>query len=425
MICKFKVENFKTFAEEIEINFYSDNNIKRFDWNLLDLGNKSVVKTAGFYGPNNTGKTCIMIAIMSLRDIMMNARHENMMNSFANLGPITKFEIEYFINGTFYRYSVHFDNIAKQYVYEELSKLEYSDKYASIPSKKTIVKRKHNSLTIINTPNYLQNVNKSELAELFSINIPIMLSINFNNEEIRKAKQDYLEFINSLILLRLDNAIDITKTLSLLQTNDKARKFIVEFVKNCDVNIDDFGSNDNVISDVAIDEQLQAISLNPLFPKETLKIYSVHNGYKVPSVFFDSTGTQKIIALSGYIYDAISNGKTLLVDEIDSSLHHIISRALVAMFNNMLNTKAQLFFTTHDALLMDLKHLMRKDQIWLLDIQNKCSSNIIRLSDKYSARSENGIRGDEDITNHYLKGRFGSIPSPDLYDALQGIVDNG
>ena len=124
------------------------------------------------------------------------------------------------------------------------------------------------------------------------------------------------------------------------------------------------------------------------------------------------------MALSGYIYEALNKGKILLVDEIDSSLHHILTKAIVAMFNNVLNKKAQLLFTTHDVLLLDLKELFRKDQIYLVDILNSYSSKITRLSE-FTSRSINGIRGDEDITTYYLKGQFGSIPTPDLFASLE------
>ena len=111
------------------------------------------------------------------------------------------------------------------------------------------------------------------------------------------------------------------------------------------------------------------------------------------------------------------------MDEIDSSLHHILTKSIVAMFNNVLNTKSQLIFTTHDVLLLDLRELFRKDQIWLVDIKDKSSSTICRMSE-FTSRDENGIRGDEDITDYYLKGQFGSIPTPDLFASLEEAVSD-
>ena len=42
-----------------------------------------------------------------------------------------------------------------------------------------------------------------------------------------------------------------------------------------------------------------------------------------------------------------------VIDELDAGLHFKLTRAVVALFNNALNEKAQLIFTTHDVTLLD------------------------------------------------------------------------
>ena len=64
MICKYTVENFKAIGKKIEVDFYGNMNIKRFDFNLTQIGYKNVLKSTGFYGPNNTGKSCILLSII-------------------------------------------------------------------------------------------------------------------------------------------------------------------------------------------------------------------------------------------------------------------------------------------------------------------------------------------------------------------------
>jgi AAA15 family ATPase/GTPase len=71
---------------------------------------------------------------------------------------------------------------------------------------------------------------------------------------------------------------------------------------------------------------------------------SVYRGISVPSVLFDSVGSKKIEAFVGYIIEALKNGKILIIDELDSSLHFKLTRAIVAMFNNDSNNRAQLIF---------------------------------------------------------------------------------
>ena len=418
MICKFSVENFKAFAKKVELDFFANGNIKRLDYNYVNAGEKNILKTAGFYGPNNTGKTCILLSLISLRALMLNEIHDSFENSFAGIGDVTTFDVEYYINGRYYNYSVSYNSKTKKYEKEKLIKKEYN---GSSSTSTLIFERSDAKLTWAGISPQLK---KQNVAKLFSFSFPFMILFDDpDNAIIDQAKNDYKQFAESLIFLKMDSPIDISKTISLMQNDSKATKFIIEFVKNCDLHISDFGFDDNVISDANIEEELNKTAKNPSFIKETLKFYSKHNGYRVPSVFFDSVGTQKLIALSGYIYESLSQGKILIVDEIDSSLHHILTKAIVAMFNNILNNKAQLIFTTHDVLLLDLKNMFRKDQIWLVDVLDESSSKITRLSE-FTSRSEKGIRGDEDITDYYLKGQFGSIPTPNLFASLEEVVSD-
>lgn len=55
--------------------------------------------------------------------------------------------------------------------------------------------------------------------------------------------------------------------------------------------------------------------------------------------------------------------------------------------------------------------------------EDDLKDKITRLSE-FTSRSENGIRGDEDITDYYLKGQFGSIPTPDLFASLEEAVSD-
>ena len=99
---------------------------------------------------------------------------------------------------------------------------------------------------------------------------------------------------------------------------------------------------------------------------DQMRLTSIYKGIPVPSIIFDSTGTKKIAALASYIIEGLEQGRILVVDELDNSIHFKLTRAIVAMFNNELNTDAQLIFTVHDINLMDCKKMFRKEQIWFV-----------------------------------------------------------
>ena len=115
------------------------------------------------------------------------------------------------------------------------------------------------------------------------------------------------------------------------------------------------------------------------------------------------------------VINAIEEGKTLIIDELDSSLHFKITRAIMSMFNNDINKKAQLIATLHDISLLDCKKMFRKEQIWFTD-KNDEGTEVYSL--KEFSYDQTGIRDTTDIQDKYSKGAFGAIPDPDLISTL-------
>ena len=67
-------------------------------------------------------------------------------------------------------------------------------------------------------------------------------------------------------------------------------------------------------------------------------------------------------------------------------------------------SRTQLFFTTHDPLLLD-QDLLRRDEVWFLDKQENGHSKLTALSDF------KGVRYDKNIHKNYLLGRFAGVPA--------------
>ena len=227
MICKFSVENFKAFAGKAELDFFANGNIKRLEYNYVNAGGKNILKTAGFYGPNNTGKTCILLSLISLRSLMLNEPHDNFVNSFAGTGDITTFDVEYFINGRYYNYFVSYNCKTRKYEKEKLIKKEYN---GTLTSSTQIFERSASRLTWAGiTP----ELKKPNVAKLFSFSFPFMILFDdSDNAIINQAKADYKQFAESIVFLKMDAPMDISKTIGLMQNDPKATKFIKEFVKN-------------------------------------------------------------------------------------------------------------------------------------------------------------------------------------------------
>jgi AAA15 family ATPase/GTPase len=71
---------------------------------------------------------------------------------------------------------------------------------------------------------------------------------------------------------------------------------------------------------------------------------------------------------------------TLFVDELDSSLHPLIVREIVKLFNSLNNKSSQLVFTSHDISLLD-DDILTKEQIWFTDKNKYGNSFLYSLAD--------------------------------------------
>ena len=108
------------------------------------------------------------------------------------------------------------------------------------------------------------------------------------------------------------------------------------------------------------------------------------------------------------------------MDELDSSIHFKLTRAIVALFNNELNTDAQMIFTVHDINLMDCKRMFRKEQIWFVH-KDEEGVYVYSLAD---FTAQQGVRDTTDVIEKYRKGALGALPDPELINSLLNIKGN-
>ncbi len=119
----------------------------------------------------------------------------------------------------------------------------------------------------------------------------------------------------------------------------------------------------------------------------------------------ESLGTNQLFILGPFLKDAFDNGVTVVIDEIDKSLHPFIVKYIINMFRDkeVNNAGAQLIFTTHDTSLLSLSPF-RRDQVYFTEKNNKTG-----VSDLYSL-DEFSVRKTDNIEKGYLLGRYGAIP---------------
>ena len=122
----------------------------------------------------------------------------------------------------------------------------------------------------------------------------------------------------------------------------------------------------------------------------------------------ESAGTQTWLRLLGPALAALRNGRILLFDEIDASLHPRLSARLLEIFQDPQTNPAgaQLVFTSHDASLLNT---LNRDEVWLTEKESSGATRLVALAEFGGER----VRKSLNLERAYLQGRFGAIPEVD------------
>jgi len=123
----------------------------------------------------------------------------------------------------------------------------------------------------------------------------------------------------------------------------------------------------------------------------------------------ESAGSNKVFNISGPVFDTLTNGGVLMIDELDSSLHPLLTLAITRLFNSIESNpkNAQLIFATHDTNLLRMGKY-RRDQIFFVEKDKYGASDLYSLVE-YKEGSKT-IRNDRSYEKDYIQGRYGAIP---------------
>ncbi|HEX5407470.1 MAG TPA: ATP-binding protein [Pseudonocardiaceae bacterium] len=135
----------------------------------------------------------------------------------------------------------------------------------------------------------------------------------------------------------------------------------------------------------------------------------------------ESDGTRAWLELLVIVLAVVRQGDVLVVDEIDSSLHPLLTTRLVGLFRDPeTNSRgAQLIFTTHDASLLGTmlgEEVLARDQVWFVEKDATGASNLYPLTDFKPRVGENTER-------RYLAGSYGAVPVLDAQEFARAVRD--
>ncbi|WP_068859650.1 AAA family ATPase [Perlucidibaca aquatica] len=284
---------------------------------------------------------------------------------------------------------------------------------------------------------------KGENKQISKLVRPNSLFLSAAAQNAHPQLTPIFEFFYKRVVQRLYSGIEENKIPEQLSTyfgSDSARRTAaVQFLRAADVGISgmDFsktpiGEKESLLMQDFEQVLRKHLPSNESFPliekKERAKVSLLHLGaegktYPLP-LKRESTGTLALLQLLGPAFARLHDGGVLVVDELNSALHPLVSRELIRLFSSPTTnpSRAQLIFTTHDTNLLS-GGLLRRDQIWFTEKDPIGATHVYALSDIK-------VRANDNLERGYLMGRFGAIPFvgcglTDFADLFQKEIQGG
>ena len=407
MLVEFSVENFRSIKTLQTLSMQATSQ-KESDYHELNSKrihspkkNLNLVKTKAIFGANASGKSNLVRSMAAFWKIIdRSLADDSALSKYISSFRLDKntfdkpsyFQIIVEVGGVLYRYGFEADNekIHSEWLFAKNKKeIEYfiRDKQKLVSFNKTGFSE---IKEVLNKKNTLFKENTLILSVLNALNGSISTSI-------------YDSIVSQIMInggeVRSQNLFWKNYAINLFKNNNKFKEFVINLLAATDRTIDGFEIAKDV--NIEIDGYKESFNTDLLFVKRK---------YLGHPYFFnleseEGKGTQKIFALSSSFFEALNFGKTLIIDEFDSTLHPDLTREVVRLFQSKdAHDKAQLIFVSHDSNLLD-SGLIRRDQITFVEKNKSGETEIYDLSDI------KGVRDNDLFEKNYLKGKYGAMPT--------------
>ena len=432
MIINFSISNNLSFNEEESLSFYPTNNKKDniLPINLINLSeNITLLKSAFIFGANASGKTNFIQGLALLKDIITTSLSRKDKSPLNDITPFclaeqdkinntpTTFEIEFIKNEIEFRY---FLSIKNKKIFRE--ELYYTPNDRETP----LFIRQNQKITSFNKYQFKNEIfsflNKENELEKTRDDVPLVSVLasfngNFSNlvydffdKDMITISGDQIDEIEAFELLNEDKEFNVwlqkilpifqIDSISVEELNEEiTKKFFQETIKKKNMN----------------EIFIQFLKNNPSKIRNVTLLKAINGSSYKMRVNHESAGTLKALGLLAYVYKAIVNDSLLIIDEMDSKFHTLLTKYIISLFHFESN-KAQILATVKDSHLLDT-NVFRRDQIWITEKNKAGHSEIFSLVEYKEKQKSLKQTYDAD----YLNGKFGGIPY--FESPIQNIMD--
>jgi len=412
MLLQFYFSNYRSFEGEgiLDMRASGSNELSSHIRNTL---NEKVLPVTAIYGANASGKSSVFEAFqfmalcvlesLSFSDDNKKNPYKLKVDSFKfseSREKPSEFEINYIgkkgKKELYYNYGFKIDNsgILEEYLASNTKTgVKRNEDYTYI------FKRERNQKLYLDSS--IEKFRENLEISLKEKTLLVSLGAKLNIDEFIRVRTwfintEVINFSNSLYGALLENILPNN-----IIESEEVRKNLVSFIN----------SFDDSIIDIEV-EKISAIDEND---KDNYRVFTIHKSDKGTSTARismneESSGTKKMFSLYQTLLDVLEKGGVFFADELDIKLHPLLMRNILLTFTDKEKNpnNAQLIFTTHNTIYMDMD-LLRRDEIWFVEKDNGVS-NLYSLDDITNEKGEK-VRKDSNYEKHYLLGNYGAIPN--------------
>jgi len=412
MLLQFYFSNYRSFEGEgiLDMRASGSNELSSHIRNTL---NEKVLPVTAIYGANASGKSSVFEAFqfmalcvlesLSFSDDNKKNPYKLKVDSFKfseSREKPSEFEINYIDKKgkkeLYYNYGFKIDNsgILEEYLASNTKTgVKRNEDYTYI------FKRERNQKLYLDSSieKFRENLEISLKEKTLLVSLGAKLNIDdFIRVRTWFINTEVINFSNSLYGALLENILPNN-----IIESEEVRKNLISFIN----------SFDDSIIDIEV-EKISAIDEND---KDNYRVFTIHKSDKGTSTARismneESSGTKKMFSLYQTLLDVLEKGGVFFADELDIKLHPLLMRNILLTFTDKEknSNNAQLIFTTHNTIYMDMD-LLRRDEIWFVEKDNGVS-NLYSLDDITNEKGEK-VRKDSNYEKHYLLGNYGAIPN--------------
>jgi len=415
MLLEFSIGNFLSFKKKTTLSLAATSIKEHSDTNIFATKRHDLLKGAVIYGANASGKSNFIRAMSTMRRMVLlsfdkSSTDELDITPFLFSTETEKspsfFETVFILNDIRYRYGFEADDkkIHSEWLFEAV-------KIAERP----LFIRDEEGIEVTSTfPEGKDLEGRTRENALF------LAVVDQFNGAIAKSIMSWFNNFITISGLRYEGHKAVTfEMLENKQTSGR----LLDFYKKLDLGFDDITISKEDFDPKELPGDMPEALLKQLVTdlegSFKLDIQTSHKKYDakenvVGKVEFDmrsqeSAGTNKIFNISGPIFKVLSDGGVLVVDELDASLHPLLTLAVTKLFHSKeFNQKnAQLIFATHATNLLCYGNY-RRDQIYFIEKDKYGASDMYSLVE-YKGEGKT-VRKDRSFEKDYIEGRYGAIP---------------